>query len=125
MAVKRKKQGQNYLHTIHGDMKPILLIFIAALLLIATYPISTYSQTYNNFKWNTENVSFKTTQMNVFYPNPNTPIFNGNKEALVSINQKVSASPTGVSISVNFAEYFQIKEGVVISFEYKVKDHTK
>ena len=94
--------------------------FIIILLLI---PFASYSQSYTGFSWNETDVSFKTVKMNLYYGESNKTIFNGSKDASINIRNLISTSPTDVNITAKLGGYFEIEDGIINSFEYKVKDY--
>jgi len=85
-------------------------------------PFVSFSQTYTGFSWNQTEINFSTVQMNVYYGQSKKPIFNGYKDASISIENN-SGSPTGANIKAKFGGYFEFEDGIISSFEYKVKDY--
>ena len=101
-------------------MKSILFFFS---LLIS---LKNFGQDYSHFKWNSEEVTFKSVQMTAYYTETNkikTTIFTGYKDATIVIKQGGLDNPTYTTISAKLSGYFEIEDAVVSEFEYKIKDY--
>lgn len=95
--------------------------YLIALLFL--FPVAATAQTYSGFKWNTNNISFKSTKMRVYYSGEETDVFNGAKSATISIKQLPLINQTDNKVSASLADYFSIKDANISEFEYKIKKY--
>lgn len=93
------------------------------LLILFFLPFISFSQTYTGFSWNESEVKFKTVQMNVYYGDSKKTIFNGYKDASITIENSNIATITSSNIKVKLGGYFELEEGLINSFEYSVKNY--
>ena len=61
--------------------------------------------------------------MNVYYGDSKKTIFNGYKDASITIENSNIATITSSNIKVKLGGYFELEEGLINSFEYSVKNY--
>jgi hypothetical protein len=84
-----------------------------------------FGQTYTHFKWDIDEVVFKTVKMTAYYSGANKSqetIFTGYKDASITIKQGTQSSQSDATISAKLSGYFDIEDAIVSEFSYKIKD---
>lgn len=92
-------------------------------LLIFLLPILSKGQAYTGFKWDEDDISFKTVEMEVSYSGEKNKIFKGFKDAQINIKQLQYSDPTKATVSVKLSGYFQGLDIPINDIEYKSKDY--
>jgi hypothetical protein len=82
---------------------------------------SVYAQSFERFKWDDGTIEIASVEMKV-HDAANKVIFDGYKDGYIKITNG-ETSPLSHFIDIKLSGYFEIKSGLVVSFNHQIKDN--